>query len=100
MKIGVLGSGDVAKTLASGFLKHGHEAMLGTRDSKKLAAWNSADPGGKVGSFADAAGFGEVVVLAVKGSASAEALRAAGATEPARQAGDRRHQSHRRRPAR
>jgi hypothetical protein len=79
MKIGVLGSGDVAKTLASGFLKHGHEAMLGTRDSKKLAAWNSADPGGKVGSFADAAGFGEVVVLAVKGSASAEALRAAGA---------------------
>jgi hypothetical protein len=79
MKIGVIGSGDVAKTLASGFLKHGHEAMLGTRDSKKLVEWKSDNPRGKVGSFADAAAFAEVVVLAVKGTASAEALRAAGA---------------------
>src|SRR5689334_5391279 len=79
MKIGVLGSGDVAKTLASGLLKHGHEAMLGTRDSGKLAEWKSGNPRGKVGSFADAAAFAELVVLAVKGSAAAEALRAAGA---------------------
>ena len=37
MKIGVIGSGEVAKTLESGFLKHGHEVMLGTRDPAKLA---------------------------------------------------------------
>jgi predicted dinucleotide-binding enzyme len=77
MKIGVLGSGDVAKVLASGFLKHGHDAMMGTRDSKKLADWSSKNPRGKVGSFAEAAAFGEVVVLAVKGTAAADALRAA-----------------------
>ena len=79
MKIGVLGSGDVAKVLASGFLKHGHEAIMGTRDTAKLAQWAKENTRGKVGSFAEAAAFGEVVVLAVKGTASADALRAAGA---------------------
>ena len=79
MKIGVLGSGDVAKVLASGFLKHGHAAMVGTRDSAKLAKWASQNRSGRVGSFGETAAFGEVVVLAVKGTASADALRAAGA---------------------
>ena len=37
MKIGILGSGDVAKALASGSLKHGHDLMLGTRTPAKLA---------------------------------------------------------------
>ena len=32
MKIGILGSGDVAKALAGGFLKHGHDVTLGTRN--------------------------------------------------------------------
>jgi len=80
MKVGVLGSGDVAKTLASGFLKHGHEVMMGTREPTKLKEWAGKNPKGKVGSFGDAASFGGLVVLAVKGSASAEALRAAGAS--------------------
>lgn len=79
MKVGILGSGEVAKTLAGGFLKHGHEVMLGTREPAKLADWTTKNPHGKVGSFADAAAFGELVVLAVKGAASAEALRGAGA---------------------
>jgi predicted dinucleotide-binding enzyme len=79
MKIGILGSGEVAQVLASGCLKHGHEVMLGTRDSSKLAEWLKQNPRGQVGEFAAAAGFGEVVVLAVKGTAAAEALRAAGA---------------------
>ena len=79
MKIGVLGSGDVAKVLASGFLKHGHDTMVGTRDSAKLAKWASENRAGKVGSFSETAAFGEIVVLAVKGSAAADALRAAGA---------------------
>jgi predicted dinucleotide-binding enzyme len=78
MKIGILGSGDVAKALASGFIRHGHEPMLGTRDRTKLEAWVGQNPGGAIGSVADAARFGELLVLAVKGSAAAEALRAAG----------------------
>ena len=78
MKIGVLGSGIVAQTLAAGFLQHGYEAAIGTRDPGKLREWASANPEAHLGSFSDAAEFGEVVVLAVKGTASADALRAAG----------------------
>lgn len=79
MRIGVLGSGDVAQVLASGFLKHGHAVTVGTRDTAKLSGWSNSNSSGRVGSFADAARFGEVLVLAVKGSAAAEVLRLAGA---------------------
>jgi predicted dinucleotide-binding enzyme len=79
MKVGVLGSGDVAKVLGSGFLKHGHEVMMGTRTSSKLADWANRHPKGRVGGFADAAKFADLVVLAVKGTMALEALRAAGA---------------------
>lgn len=78
-KIGIIGSGDVAKALGTGFLKHGHEVLLGTRDPAKLAEWTKANPKGRVGSFADAAKFAEVAVLAVKAEAALEAVRAAGA---------------------
>ena len=79
MKIGIIGSGDVAKALAAGFLKHGHEVSVGTREAGKLADFAKANPKAKIGSVADAAKFGEVVVLAVKGSVAAKALEAAGA---------------------
>jgi len=79
MKIGILGSGDVAKALGEGFIKHGHEAMLGTRSAGKLADWVKANPKSRVGSFQEAAKFGEAIVLAVKGGAAGEALKAAGA---------------------
>jgi predicted dinucleotide-binding enzyme len=79
MKVGILGSGDVAKALAAGFLKHGHDLMLGTRTPAKLADWAAQSQKGRVGSFADAAKFGELIVLAVKGTVAADALRAAGA---------------------
>ena len=39
MKIGVLGSGGVAQVLASGFLKHGHNVLIGSRTPDKLADW-------------------------------------------------------------
>jgi len=83
MKVGILGTGDVAKALAAGFLKHGHSVTMGTRSPAKLADWQKENPNARVGSFSDAASFGEVVVLAVKGTASAEALRAAGAANVA-----------------
>ena len=79
MKVGILGSGMVAQTLGAGFLKHGHDVMLGTRSADKLAAWKKQHAKAKVGSFAETAAFGEAVVLAVKGTVASEALRGAGA---------------------
>ena len=55
MKIGIIGSGVVAQTLGAGFLKHGHEVALGTREPAKLADWAAANPGAKVVTFAEAA---------------------------------------------
>lgn len=78
MKIGILGSGDVARTLAAGFRKHGHDVMLGTRQPAKLSEWTRQNPGIQAGNFSETAGFAELVVLAVKGTAAPEALRAAG----------------------
>jgi 8-hydroxy-5-deazaflavin:NADPH oxidoreductase len=73
-KIGVIGSGAVGKTLARGFLKHGYDVMMGSREADKLADWT-----GKKGSFPEAAAFGEAVVLAVKGTAAEEAAALCGA---------------------
>jgi len=78
MKVGVLGSGEVAKVLAGGFIKHGHNVMIGSRTPSKLAEWTTAHPKAAAGSFADTAGFAELVVLAVKGTAAEDALKAAG----------------------
>ena len=79
MKVGVLGSGDVAKVLAAGFLKHGHSVMIGTRERSKLEKWASENPPARAGSFSEAAAFAEVVVLAVKGTAASSALHLASA---------------------
>jgi hypothetical protein len=79
MKVGVLGSGEVAKALATGFLKHGHEVTMGTRDQAKLADFAKSHPGVRLGSFAEAAKFGEILVLAVKGHAATDVLKSAGA---------------------
>jgi hypothetical protein len=79
MKIGVLGSGVVAQTLAGGLLKHGHNVKVGSRSAERLADWAAANPKAATGTFAEAAEFGELLILAVKGKAAAEALRLAGA---------------------
>ncbi len=75
MKIGIIGSGTVAQTLAAGFSKHGHSVMLGTREPAKLAEFVAAHPRVRVGSAAEAAAFAELAVLAVKGTAAVEATR-------------------------
>lgn len=67
-KIGVLGSGQVAQTLAAGFLKHGYEVMIGSRDTGKLADWKAKNPKGILGSFEETAKFGDTLVLSVKGT--------------------------------
>lgn len=77
MNVGVIGSRQVARALAEGFLKHGHQVTMGTRDPAKLADWAARNPAVQIGSVADAAKFGALIVLAVKGTAAAEALRSA-----------------------
>lgn len=80
MKIGILGSGIVGQTLTAGFLKHGHQAMLGTRDSDKsnIQEWRKKNPTAQVGSFEQAAKFGELVVLSTLGRVAVDVLRLAG----------------------
>ena len=78
MKVGILGSGEVGQALGDGFVKHRHEVMLGTREPSKLADWAARNPAARVGSFAETAQFGELIVLAVNGKASSAALGLAG----------------------
>jgi predicted dinucleotide-binding enzyme len=79
VKVGILGSGDVARALGSGFHARGHEVVFGTRDPAKLDDWVAAHPGGRAEGFEEAAAHGELAVLAVRGSAAAEVLRRADA---------------------
>lgn len=70
MRIGVLGSGIVGRTLGAGFIKHGHQVKLGTRDplDEEVRNWITANPGATAGTFAEAAAYGEMLLLAAKGS--------------------------------
>jgi 8-hydroxy-5-deazaflavin:NADPH oxidoreductase len=81
MKIGVLGTGDVGKALGKGFIALGHEVTMGSRSAtneKALAGAKEMGPKASAGTFADAAAFGEIVVLATLGVANEEVLRSAG----------------------
>ena len=79
-RVGVLGSGTVGQVLADGFLKHGDAVMRGSREPAKLSGWKAAAGAhASVGTFAEAARFGEIVVLAVKGDAAESVLDLAGA---------------------
>lgn len=66
--------------LATAFLKENNEVMLGTRNPEKPEAqkWKNENDGGAVGTFADVAAFGDVLVLAVAGVAAEEALQLSG----------------------
>ena len=95
MEIGIIGSGQVAQTLAGKLLELGHTVMVSSRDttqSKDRGDWGvipSADDftvqqrelgrDAAAGSFAAAAGLGEVVINATAGEHSLAALEAAGA---------------------
>ena len=84
MKVGIIGSGEVAQTLGSAFLSEGNEVMLGSRDPEKEAIkkWKTANKSGKSGTFAEASSFGELLVLATAGHGAAEALQACGSEKP------------------
>ncbi len=78
-KIAVLGSGQVGQVLADGLLKHGHEVMRASREPSKLSGWKAA-AGTKAhtGTFAEAAKWGDSVLLAVKGGGAEAAVEQAG----------------------
>jgi len=78
-RMGILGSGDVARALGRGFAAHGYDVMLGTREPKKLDSWRKETRGKvAVGSVAQAAAHGDVVVVATHGAATEAVLDAAG----------------------
>jgi 8-hydroxy-5-deazaflavin:NADPH oxidoreductase len=92
MKIGILGTGMVGQTLAAKLDELGHEVMIGTRDVADTLARNEPHPYGfppfsawhaehsrvRLGTFAEAAQYGEVVINATNGVGSLNALRLAG----------------------
>ncbi|TLZ53331.1 MAG: NADP oxidoreductase [Methanobacteriota archaeon] len=81
MKIGILGSGDVGRALGSGFASHGHDVMIGTRTTSKpeLVKWQkAAGKRASLGTFANAAAHGEVLLLCTRGDVTEAAIELAG----------------------
>ncbi len=82
MKIAILGTGDVGQTLGSGLLSLGHEVRMGSREAgnEKTRAW-AVKAGGRAsaGTFAEAAAFGDLAVLATLWSGTENVLRLADA---------------------
>ncbi len=77
MKIGIIGSGVVARSFGKGLIGAGHSVMLGSRDpsKKELQEWLSQNSKqGQVGSVKETADYGELTILAVAGHAAAEVL--------------------------
>jgi predicted dinucleotide-binding enzyme len=82
MRIGVLGTGSVGRTIASKLVELGHEVTMGSRsaDSEGLREWlDGAGPRASGGTFAEAAAAGELLFNCTAGAASLDALAAAGA---------------------
>jgi 8-hydroxy-5-deazaflavin:NADPH oxidoreductase len=99
VKIAVLGTGTVGRTIAERLGELGHEVAMGTRDvkatlaraeagddspgsggeSRPFARWLEARPGVTLATFADAASGADVVVNATSGTVTMAALEAAGA---------------------
>jgi predicted dinucleotide-binding enzyme len=81
MKVGVLGTGDVGKTLADACIALGHEVKLGAREAgnPKAKAWvDGAGTRASAGTFSDAARFGEIVFLCTLGSETENVVRVTG----------------------
>lgn len=77
MKIGIIGSGDVAQSLSEGLLAAGHTVMIGTRDPKRksLLAWNKKQKKKvEFGNTTQAAAYGELAILAVAWHAADDVL--------------------------
>lgn len=92
MRVGILGTGIVGRTHAARLVELGHDVMVGTRDvagtmavsepdrmgNPPFSIWQRQHPAVKLGTFAQAAAHGEILMNATAGEASLEALRQAG----------------------
>lgn len=79
-KIGIIGSGAVGVSLAKGFAKHGYEVMIGTNNAEKHEALKEKTEGKTaIGTFAETAAFGDILVLAVKGHVAQQVIETTGA---------------------
>jgi predicted dinucleotide-binding enzyme len=81
-KIGILGTGEVGRAIGNGFIALGYQVMMGSREAgnAKAAEWaQKAGGNASTGTFADAAAFGDIVVLATLWTATENVLRLAGA---------------------
>jgi predicted dinucleotide-binding enzyme len=93
MKIGILGTGVVGRTLAGALAAKGHDVTIGTRDPARTLApdaagasrgtsfpdWHRTNQAVRLGTFAEAAWGADAVINATSGSASLAALEGAGA---------------------
>lgn len=82
MKIAVLGTGMVGSAIATKLVNGDHQVMMGSRTANSDAGqeWlRSVGGKGSIGTFADAAAFGEIVFDCTNGANSLTALRLAGA---------------------
>lgn len=78
-KIGILGSGMVGKALAAGFIKYGYDVMAGSRRPEKLDEWKTEiSPKLQTGDLSQTASFGDIIVLATKGTAAEDSITLAG----------------------
>lgn len=68
VKVGILGSGDVGKVLAKGFLKNGYQVAIGSDHPEKLAEFKRENPEMETATFEQAAQSGDIVVVCVKGT--------------------------------
>jgi predicted dinucleotide-binding enzyme len=76
--MGVLGSGMVAQGLSARLAELGHNVVIGTRDAYKLKGWQSSNQRVLIGSFAETAAHGDMVINATNGTGSLNALTMAG----------------------
>lgn len=80
MNIAVLGTGNVGATIGSKLIEIGHSVMMGSRtaDNEKAKAFAAKFNGeASIGTFSDAASFGEIIFNCTSGVGSLEALKLA-----------------------
>lgn len=78
-KIGIIGSGNVGQALAKGFIEHGYEVKVASRNAEKRKELETLFGGKlKTDSPENTAKFGELIVFAVKGNQAMQALKELG----------------------
>lgn len=92
MKIGILGTGGVGRTLAAKLIALEHEVVIGTRNVEDtlartapdgmggppFKAWHSQNPKVKLVKFSEAASFGEMLFLCTFGDKTSASIEMAG----------------------